>query len=130
MIRLTTALVAILLAASAAQAGDPAAGEKVFKRKCSPCHEIGEGAGTKVGPELNGLFGRPTGSVEGYDYTDANRNSGIVWSVETFSAYIRAPRQVIPGTAMNFVGLRSDKEVDDLVAYIGQFAPDGTVTGN
>lgn len=116
--------------ASSAFAADPAAGGKVFKRKCGACHEVGEGAATKVGPHLNGLFGRPAGSVEGYDYTAANKNSGITWTVESFDTYIRSPRTVVPGTAMNFIGLKKDKEVADIIAYLGQFSPDGAIAAD
>src|SRR6476620_5429560 len=84
-----------------ASAQDTTAGEQVFK-KCFPCHAIGEGAKNKVGPELNGLKGRHSGTAPGYNYSDANKNSGIVWNEETFKEYIKNPRAVIPGTKMIF----------------------------
>jgi cytochrome c len=107
-------------------AGDPEAGAKVFK-KCLACHAIGEGAKNKVGPELNGLFGRPAGSVPGYDYSDANKNSGIVWTPEVFAEYIKNPRAYIEGTKMAFAGLKKDKEIEDITAYLAQFNADGTM---
>lgn len=105
-------------------AADPAAGEIVFK-KCAVCHSVGEGATNKVGPELNGLFGRPAGSVPNYNYSEANKNSGIVWSEESFAEYIRNPRGVIKGTKMAFPGLKNDQEIADITAFLQQFGPDG-----
>jgi cytochrome c len=104
--------------------GDAAAGEQSFK-KCLPCHSIGEGAKNKVGPELNGLDGRHSGSAPGYNYSDANKNSGITWNKDEFEKYIANPRGVIPGTKMIFPGISNGKERDNLWAYISQFGADG-----
>ena len=122
-----TLAMAVLAAAAmtqAAQAQDVAAGEQSFK-KCFPCHSVGEGAKNKVGPELNGLDGRHSGTAAGYNYSDANKNSGIVWSEATFKDYIKDPRAKIPGTKMIFPGIKNDKEVGDLWAYLKQFGADG-----
>lgn len=119
-------LAALVLSIGAAQAADVGAGEQVFK-KCRACHVVGEDAVNRVGPQLNGLFGRPAGSVDGYRYSDANKNSGIVWSEENFNAYIRNPRAFMPGTKMVFVGLKKDDDVVNLTAYLGQFQADGTL---
>src|SRR6476660_201619 len=78
-----------------ASAQDVAAGEKSF-RKCLPCHSIGPDAQNKVGPAQNGLDGRKAGTVPGYSYSQANKNSGIVWSEATFKEYIVDPRAKIP----------------------------------
>jgi cytochrome c len=110
--------------AQAAQAQDVAAGEQSFK-KCQICHRIGEGAKNFAGPELNGLDGRHSGSAAGFSYSDANKNSGIVWSEATFKDYIKDPRAKIPGTKMIFPGIKNEKEIGDLWAYIKQFGPDG-----
>ena len=122
----TLAVAALALAAMAqsALAQDVAAGEQSFK-KCFPCHSIGEGAKNKVGPELNGLDGRHSGTAPGYNYSDANKNSGIVWNEATFKEYIKDPRAKIPGTKMIFPGIKNEKEVDNLWAYLKQFGPDG-----
>lgn len=112
-----------------ALAGDPKAGAQVFK-KCMACHAVGEGAKNKVGPELNGLFGRPAGSVPDYNYTDANKNSRIVWEPDVFAEYIKNPRSFIPGTSMAFAGLKRDKEIEDITAYLAQFNADGTMQSN
>jgi cytochrome c len=110
--------------ASSALAQDAAAGETSFK-KCLPCHSIGEGAKNKVGPELNGLDGRKSGTVEGFSYSDANKNSGVTWNKEQFLDYIKDPKAKIPGTKMAFAGIRNEAEANALWAYISQFAMDG-----
>ncbi|MFZ1882316.1 MAG: cytochrome c family protein [Rhodoplanes sp.] len=119
---------AIALAASSgiAVAGDVAAGQVVFK-KCLACHAIGEGARNKVGPELNGIDGRHSGSAPGYNYSSANKNSGIVWNEATFKEYIKDPRAKIPGTKMIFPGIKNEKQADDLWSYLKQFGPDGKI---
>ena len=110
--------------AGAAQAQDAAAGEKVFA-KCKVCHQIGEGAKNAVGPVLNGLIGRKTGSVEGYPYSEANKNSGLTWDEATFREYIVNPKAKIPGTKMVFPGLAKPEDIDNIVAYLKQFGADG-----
>jgi cytochrome c len=124
MYRFSVALLATILLAGPVAAGDAALGKAVFK-KCMACHEIGEGAKNKVGPELNGLFGRAAGSVPDYAYSDANKNSGIVWSEEIFAKYIRDPRGLVKGTKMTFAGLKKDGEIADLIAFLKEFGPDG-----
>jgi len=118
--------VAAIVAASTqvAQAQDLAAGEQSFK-KCFACHSVGEDAKNKVGPALNGLDGRHSGSVADYTYSDANKNSGITWSEATFKDYIKDPRAKIPNTKMIFPGIKNEKEAGDLWAYLKQFGPDG-----
>jgi cytochrome c len=118
-------LVAFALCPSASWAQDVAAGEQVFRRVCLACHDVGPGAKTKLGPPLNGIDGRKAGALEGYNYSEANKSSGIVWNDETFPPYIRAPMQAVPGTKMTFVGLKNDKEIADLWAFLKQFGPDG-----
>ena len=117
---------AVVLAASAgaAWAGDPAEGQKSF-RKCQPCHDVGESAKNKVGPILNGIDGRKSGSEAGYSYSDANKKSGITWNEQTFKEYITDPKGKIPGTKMVFAGIKNEKERDDLWSYLAQFKADG-----
>src|SRR5947209_15862908 len=117
--------VAVFASTGAALAQDVAAGEQSF-RKCLPCHSVGEGAKNKVGPVLNGLEGRHSGSVADYNYTDANKNSGITWDENTFKEYITDPKAKIPGTKMVFAGIKSDQEKTNLWAYLRQFNADGT----
>lgn len=117
---------AIILAALAqtAQAQDVAAGENSFK-KCLPCHAVGEGAKNKVGPELNGLDGRHSGTAAGYSYSDANKNSGITWNKDVFLEYIKDPRAKIQGTKMIFPGIKNEKEAADLWAYLASYDAEG-----
>ena len=117
---------AVVMAAmvQVAQAQDVAAGEQSFK-KCFPCHSIGEGAKNKVGPELNGLDGRHSGTAPDFNYSDANKNSGITWNEAAFKDYIKDPRARIPNTKMIFPGIKNEKEAGDLWTYLSQFGPDG-----
>ncbi|MGH6837939.1 MAG: c-type cytochrome [Methylocella sp.] len=111
--------------AAGALAGDAAAGEKIFNQKCKVCHQIGEGAKNFVGPELNGLIGRKNGSLPNYNYSDADKNSGITWDEATFKEYITNPKAKIPGTKMIFAGLPKEDDRDNLAAYLAQFGADG-----
>jgi len=127
MKRLTLSTLAIIIssaAAPAALAQDAAAGKSSFN-KCLACHAVGEGAKNKVGPVLNGLDGRKSGTVEGYSYTDANKNSGITWNKEQFLEYIKDPKAKIPGTKMIFAGIKKDSEAANLWAYLSQYDKDG-----
>jgi cytochrome c len=118
------AVAAALMSQPAQADGDAAAGKQVF-RKCLPCHSVGPGAKNKVGPELNGIDGRHSGAAPGYSYSSANKKSGIVWDEQTFKQYIHDPRKMIPGTKMIFPGIKNEKQVDNLWAYLKQFGPDG-----
>lgn len=111
---------------SAALAQDVAKGEQSF-HKCLPCHSIGPDAENKIGPELNGLDGRHSGSVPNFEYSDANKNSGIVWNEAKFKEYIQDPRGVVPGTKMIFAGIKNPQEINDLWAYVSQFDADGNI---
>lgn len=122
VVAIAAALFAVVSTDTHAQDAD--AGKRVFN-KCLACHAIGPGATTKVGPELNGLIGRKAGSVAGYNYSDANKNSGITWTEDEFTAYIRNPQGVVKGTKMTFAGVKSDKDIADLVAFLKMFGPDG-----
>jgi cytochrome c len=119
------ALFILLGLPASASAQDVAAGEQVFKRTCLACHDVGPNPKTKLGPPLNGIDGRKAGAFEGFNYSDANKNSNVVWNEQTFPPYIQAPMQAMPGTRMAFVGLKNDKDIADLWAYLKQFGPDG-----
>jgi cytochrome c len=124
MRRAVLAAIAFVASTAAASAQDVAAGEQSFK-KCLPCHSVGEGAKNKVGPELNGLDGRKAGTAEGFNYTEANKNSDLTWNESVFKDYIKDPRAKIPGTKMVFAGIKNEQEVNDLWAYLRQFGPNG-----
>jgi cytochrome c len=109
-------------------AQDAALGEKIFVQ-CKACHQIGENAKNAVGPVLNGLFGRKAGTIEGFNYSSANKNSGITWDEATFREYIKDPKAKVPGTKMTFPGLKDPKQIDDIVAYLKQFDSTGKKTG-
>src|SRR5918997_4911251 len=112
-----------------AQAQDAAAGERVFAQ-CRACHQIGETAKNAVGPVLNGLFGRKAGTIEGYSYSPANKNSGITWDEATFSEYIKDPKAKVPGTKMVYAGLKDEQRIKDLTAYLRQFDASGQKTAS
>jgi len=109
----------------AAHAQDAATGEKAFV-VCRACHQIGPGAKVAIGPVLNGIVGRKAGTYPGYAYSDANKNSGIVWTPKELETYLANPQKVIPNTKMAFPGLPSEQKRKDVVAYLEQFNDDGT----
>jgi cytochrome c len=110
--------------AAPAQAQDAAAGERIYNQ-CRACHQLGETARNGVGPQLNGLFGRKAGSVEGYSYSNAYKGLDKVWSKENFTTYIKDPRGVTPGTKMVYAGLKDETQIANLIAFLEQFGTDG-----
>jgi cytochrome c len=106
------------LASASAQNAEE--GAKVFAQ-CRACHQIGENAKNGVGPHLNGIIGRKAGTIEGYNYTAANKNSGLTWDEATFSEYIKNPKAKIPGTKMVYAGLKDEEKIKDLIAFLKQY---------
>jgi cytochrome c len=104
--------------ATAALAADPAAGEKIFKAQCGICHAVAAGE-NRIGPTLFGVFGRPAGSVPGFNYTADHRKLAIIWDVANLDKYLTNPRAMVPDTSMVYAGLKDDAERADLVAYLG-----------
>ena len=93
--------------------------EEHVQEMCDICHsKLGQTAQNMIGPVLNGLKGRKSGSVPGFSYSDANKNSGIVWDEGTFKEYIKDPKAKIPATKMVFPGIKNEKEIDDLWSFI------------
>jgi cytochrome c len=115
----------VIASTGAGLAQEVGAGEGVFKRMCFPCHDAGPGAKVKLGPPLNGLDGRQAGTIPGFNYSEANKNSGIKWSDATFADYIKNPMQRMPGTRMAFAGVRDDKDIANLWAFLKQFGENG-----
>src|SRR5579885_2869332 len=99
MKKLILSALIVVASSAAALAQDAAAGKNSFN-KCLACHAIGEDAKNKVGPELNGLDGRKAGTVPDYNYSEANKNSGITWNEANFKEYIKDPKAKVPGTKM------------------------------
>jgi cytochrome c len=112
----TSALFALSLA-GAAQAQDAEAGAKVFLT-CRQCHLAGENAKNLYGPNLNGVVGRKAGTAAGYAYSDAMKNSGIVWNEAALRDYLQKPKAQVPGTNMTFTGLTKPKDIEDVIAFL------------
>lgn len=102
----------------AALSGDPAHGEVVF-HKCQVCHSIKEGE-NHIGPSLHGVVGRTAGSIANFNYSTANKTSGIVWTQEKLFVYLKNPQATVPGTKMSFPGLPKDQDRADVISYLVQ----------
>ena len=129
MNKLTLSALIVIASSAVASAAfaddiDLAAGKTSFN-KCLACHAIGEGAKNKVGPQLNGIDGRKSGTAPDYAYSDANKNSGITWNEAQFKEYIKDPKAKIPGTKMAFAGIKSENEINSLWLFISQYDKDG-----
>ncbi|KFF45969.1 cytochrome C [Pseudomonas sp. BRG-100] len=116
---LTLALTVV--AAPAFAAGDAEAGGKLFTKTCGGCHSIGEGARGGFGPQLNGIIGRPAGTTPDYQYSDAMKNSGVVWTRDKLTAYIEDPKSVVSGTRMIFWGISDPQKIENILAYLDTF---------
>jgi cytochrome c2 len=115
---LTVLAVSVAMLASAASAQDMAAGKSSFA-KCKACHSLEEGKNV-IGPSLHGLFGRKAGTAPKFNYSTANKSSGIVWNDDTLFQYLENPQKMIPGTKMVFPGIKREEERRDLIAYLKQ----------
>jgi cytochrome c len=115
---LAAALLFLQAGTAVADEGDPAKGKQVFA-KCQVCHSIEAGV-NKLGPSLHGVFGRKAGTLAGYNYTDAMKNSGFTWDDASLNNYLTNPRKVVPGTRMVFVGLPKEQDRLDVIAYLKQ----------
>lgn len=117
------AVLGIVSQATAAQAQDVANGEEVFK-KCRVCHMVGPEAQNRIGPILNGVIGRKAGSIEGFSYSEANKEAGakgLVWTEVVLFQYLEKPMTFLPRTKMAFPGLKDEADRKDVIAYLKQF---------
>jgi cytochrome c len=111
------AAIGFAIVASAAHAGDAAKGKVVFQR-CAICHRVDKGGGNGLGPNLFGIVGRKAGTVAGFSYSAAMKNSGIVWTADKLIAYVAHPAQLVPGNRMAFAGIIDPGQQADVVAYL------------
>jgi len=110
--------------AGSANAQNAEAGQRAFV-VCRACHQIGPTAKNAIGPALNGIVGRKAGTYPGYEYSPANRDSGITWSEATLASYLEKPQSVVPGTKMIFLGLSDRQKVADVIGFLSQYDADG-----
>src|SRR5690348_10645533 len=115
---LQSSIIGVILSLSAISLacadGDPTKGEQIYHR-CQGCHSIDR---NRIGPMHKGLFGRKAGTVPDFDYSDAMRNSGIVWTEVTLDQFLQGPRKMVPGTKMTFIGIPKAQDRSDLIAYL------------
>lgn len=104
--------------------GNAVHGQQIFAR-CSACHVVGQ-TGGKMGPALNGVVDRKAGTVAGYAYSPAMKNSGLTWDAATLARFLEAPSKTVPGTKMFFPGLASPQDRADVTAYLKQYRADGS----
>ncbi len=114
---LAIAAASSMLIALPAHAQNAEAGQKAFKQQCGLCHDVAAGK-NRVGPSLFGVVGRKSGSVEGFHYSEANKNSSITWDEATLDKYLADPRATVPGTTMTYAGVKNDEQRRDIIAYI------------
>jgi cytochrome c len=119
----TIAAACTLSTASVAADGNPTEGEEIFKA-CRACHQVGPDAKNALGPVLNGIVGRKAGSVEGFNYSPANKEAGEkgwVWTEDNLMKYLENPRAAMPNNRMAFAGLKDEQDRRDVIAYLKKF---------
>jgi cytochrome c len=117
MVMLLLVLLAGMASGLAMAAGDVGAGKAAF-RKCASCHQVGPSARGGFGPQLNGIIGRPAATTTDYKYSDAMKQSRIVWNDKNLGAFLRGPGDVVPGTRMRFWGISDEQQIANLLAYL------------
>ena len=122
--RVLTGLALLLLGTFEVAAQDASNGEQVFRR-CRACHQVGDSAKNAVGPQLNNIVDRAAGSIEGFNYSAANKDAGtkgLVWNEENLSNYLTNPAAFMPKNKMAFAGLKDEKDRKDVIAYLKTFS--------
>ncbi len=107
-----------------ADEGDAAKGATTAK-VCKTCHQFGPSAKNSIGPVLNGVVGRKAGIYPDYNYSEANKGSGITWDEATLKEYLKDPKAKVPGTKMSFAGFSKQSDIDNVVAFLKTLGPDG-----
>ena len=109
--------VTFLISAGSALAADVEAGKKVF-RKCKACHTLKAGGKSAIGPNLYGVVGREAAAVDGFKYSKAMKESGLVWDEANLTGYLTKPKEFLPGNKMPFPGLKKPEQIENVIAYI------------
>ena len=123
---LSVAVAVLCTVAAADEFGDPVAGEKVYA-KCKRCHQLGDGAKHRIGPHLNGIFGRVAGSHDDFRYSKGlvrAGTGGLEWHADTLDAFLENPRALASGTRMSFAGLKDAQDRLNVIAYLRTFSDD------
>ena len=118
---ISTLAILLFLAPRPSGAADTAAGQAQFN-KCKICHTVEAAGHSNVGPNLHGMFGRKAGTAGNFAYSEAMKNSGIVWDDDTLTKYLRDPKELVPGGKMAFPGIKDDAQLANLLAYLHQAA--------
>jgi cytochrome c len=116
---------AILFAQSASPIGDVTAGGQVYQRECASCHQVGDGATHRIGPQLNRIFDRRAGSHDDFRYSEAlsrQGRDGLVWDMEKLNAYLENPRALVSGTRMSYRGLKDTERRANVIAYLRAYS--------
>ena len=120
--RLIAAILSVVLTSAAAvalaQSGDATRGERLFNQQCKICHTIDKGGRNGVGSNLFGLFGSKAAAVEGFQFSEAMKNSGITWDDKTVAEYLKDPKAKVPNSKMVYAGLKQQAQLDDMIAYL------------
>jgi len=127
---ITIAALCLGTVSAAAQEADVSEGEARF-RVCTACHSVGEDAANRLGPVLNGVFGRRAGTYAGFSYSAAMMTAGkegLIWTPKTLSQYLAAPKKLVPGNKMAFIGLKDEIDRVNVIAYLQTFSPEYSPT--
>ncbi|WP_262696405.1 c-type cytochrome [Kordiimonas aquimaris] len=98
--------------------GDAVKGKRLFNR-CRACHNLTATARTRIGPNLDSIFGRQAGSAEGFTrYSQVLKEADFIWTEQNLNEWLVQPRSFLPGNKMAFAGLKKEQDRKDLMAYL------------